>query len=265
MTRVGTDEFFPGFLSASLWLWPLQEAGSALSTHAAFPGREELSRLYAERVRAPELSLSFVAEPPTQGRRSAGRTAAARYDGAIALRRQVPTREGSWHDLLNALCFMTFPRAKRALHVRQYQLLRAREPAPGQPWPGARTREQDALTLLDEGGALVATNDADLYAALREQGSPEAAQACLRACAEGRARIVPFGHALMEHQVKWQVSPGGCARALLVDAPLRDDPVLLEAVDRALATLLSDPSELREPRAQAFRLVLPATPPGTGP
>ena len=41
-----------------------------------------------------------------------------RYDARIALERVVPTRARSWHDLLNALVWATFPRAKLALHAR---------------------------------------------------------------------------------------------------------------------------------------------------
>src|SRR6185369_15454776 len=69
------------------------------------------------------------------------------YDGRIALHAQVPTRAGSWHDLLNALCFATFPASKRALHARQANAMAPRLPKAAARLPSARTSEQDALTL----------------------------------------------------------------------------------------------------------------------
>lgn len=78
-------------------------------------------------------------------------------DGCYAdrcLRGAVPTRANNLHDLLNALVWARFPRAKRALCARHLRLARARERTPaGQQ--RLRTREQDAAAMLDEGGMLL--------------------------------------------------------------------------------------------------------------
>jgi len=68
------------------------------------------------------------------------------YDERIVKDREVSTRDGSWHDFLNALIWATFPLAKMALHRRQHGLV-----VPGAPH---RTPEGDALAMLDEGGVL---------------------------------------------------------------------------------------------------------------
>ena len=67
----------------------------------------------------------------------------------------------------------TFPRAKTALHRRQHALMRAWIPPGATALPGARTREQDGLAVLDEGGIL-----------LLRSGEQEVA--------------LPFGHGYME-------------------------------------------------------------------
>jgi hypothetical protein len=69
------------------------------------------------------------------------------YDTRIVLDGVVPTRAGSWHDLLNACVWATFPKTKLAIHRRQHALV-----VPGAP---RRTPEQDAIAMVDEGGILL--------------------------------------------------------------------------------------------------------------
>jgi len=91
----------------------------------------------------------------TKPRRARGlKRASARYDARI-VNGEVPTRPRSWHDFLNALVWATFPRSKRALHSRQASAIAAQLDTHTSALPNARTREQDALALLDEGGIVV--------------------------------------------------------------------------------------------------------------
>ena len=72
---------------------------------------------------------------------------------------QVQTRAGSLHDLFNALAWLAFPKTKaliNALHAEDI-------PREG----GRRGRRRDLLTLLDEGGAIVHCDDAELLALVR--------------------------------------------------------------------------------------------------
>jgi hypothetical protein len=73
-----------------------------------------------------------------------------RYEPRIYEHGEVQTRENSWHDLFNALVWMRFPKAKAAInarHIEQQKLhgLRA-----------TRSAVQDAMTLFDESGVIVA-------------------------------------------------------------------------------------------------------------
>lgn len=127
------------------------------------------------------------------------------YDARIVNEGVVPTREGSWHDLMNALVWATFPRAKKALHTRQHGLVRVAQPGESL----RRPRELDALALLDEGGVAV-TKDG--------------------------ARIV-FGHAIYEGYVLGWPAPVTAA----FDAGCED----VDAAIVARIETLSGPTELR--------------------
>jgi len=76
-------------------------------------------------------------------------------DGSYAdccANKRVPTRRDNLHDLLNALTWARFPRAKHALCVRQLRLARERGVVDGLR---VRNREQDACAMIDEGGMVL--------------------------------------------------------------------------------------------------------------
>ncbi len=98
------------------------------------------------------------------------------------------TRPESLHDLFNAFAWLAFPRTKaalNALHVREIP----RE-------NGRRGRLRDLLTVLDEGGAIVACEDAGLMRLVRELRWKELfwdGRAAL-----GAMRVAVLGHAVLE-------------------------------------------------------------------
>jgi Protein of unknown function (DUF3025) len=241
-----------GFLERSALLGPLRELARPLLAGASWPTLEAYSA-FAEaerRTRAPELAEVRFA-PPVRRQRSSPIELGQLYDGRIALFGEVPCVGSSYHDFLNVLAWAAFPRAKRALHARQYRALTAWLPAAAARLPNRRTREQDALALFDEGGSVLVVTP-ELGARLAQSETP-------RPLSEEReARIVLFGHAIMEH-VCFESTPVSSAGLLLhAEAPLPDGLELLEWVDRAIAARLSDPRELAEPN---FDRVLSIQPP----
>ena len=84
-----------------------------------FPSLEDLNRMLA--VHQPSVAsgckLSFVAQ-------GAGRLAfESQYEPRCYLTGEVQTRQDNWHDLLNALVWLTYPNAKAAINVRHFQAL----------------------------------------------------------------------------------------------------------------------------------------------
>ncbi|HEX2678755.1 MAG TPA: DUF3025 domain-containing protein, partial [Polyangiales bacterium] len=216
---------------------------------ADWPTARDLDALYAERAaRAGAPALRFAENVRKEDKRDAGRVVLdALYDGRIAQRGEVPTRERDWHDFFNALCFATFPRAKHALHTRQYRALAARVKPEDKRLPNARTPEQDALTLFDEGGAVIAAQPSTC-AELAAATEADRLSRLLQLMAAGRARVVPFGHALFEHLVEGLRCPGGCTQTLALPELPAGDEALLDAVDAALASALQDAARFLSPR-----------------
>jgi hypothetical protein len=244
--RVGWD---PHFAQRSPWFWPLAAAAELLRECCDWPLRDELDAMYrALCASGGNPALRFADNVRRQDKHGAGPLRLERlYDGRIAACNEVPTRERDWHDLFNALCFATFPRAKLALHRRQYAILQERVPAGSSRLPATRTREQDALTLLDEGGAVIA---AEPDAGIALESSDTAARSAALQAALGcrRARVVPFGHALFEHLVEGLRCPGGFTHVVELPSIAVPDSQLLASVDERLARALGDRTLFGSPR-----------------
>jgi hypothetical protein len=221
----------PSFVARSPLFWPLEGAASTLrrtcaNGELAFPPPETIDRALGARA-----GVRFERQRPVTRRRRGPRDPSSMYDARIKAG-CVPTRPGSWHDLMNALVWATFPRAKRALHERQHALV-----VPAAPGESARRpRELDTLALLDEGGAVVIgrlplDDEEALVAALDDR----------------TATVLVFGHAVYEGIVLGRPEP------LMSVVCVEGDPTstpegLVARADDALARVVGDPARLREPR-----------------
>jgi len=247
MPRSG-ETWDPRRLTVRPALEPLAELLAELGELSDFPTPEALGAWVdqSRQARAPELApLHFSAPKPKPRRHKRGAVEVGElYDGWIAEKRQVPCLPKSYHDLFNALMFKAFPRSKRALHARQYEALSGWA-EPGAPrLPGRRTREQDALTLFDEGGSVVLCPTS--LAARFHEGETLGLEAGVR--------VVVFGHALLEHLSDGQVGLRSTARVLWVDEVPAVGAELLDLADGFVARLLADPERFRAPDADAVAL-----------
>jgi len=175
--------------------------------------------------------IRFVAAEPAADPAGARRGPAAdrpAYEQRVSGRGEVPTRlapPGDRHDLLNALAWIEFPRAKariNALHAA----------AGGGGTAAARGPLRDALTLFDENGAVWLTTDASLTEALRrfDWRTLFVERRAVLAAAVG---VRVFGHALLEKLD----APYKAITAHAWPLPLPPDAPS-DAVDRALADSL---------------------------
>lgn len=256
--RTGWD---PHFLQRSPWLWPLAHAVGALPVAAHFPQLATLDALYQALPRPqPAPPLCFQADQ----RRKRTRTPVPfcqRYDSRIVEAAEVPTRPNNWHDTLNALCFATWPNAKLALHRRQYDAARDRFSVHAPQ----RSREEDTLTLFDEGGILIATRTAASKAA--QAALQGGLNDLLRLERQRQLRIVPFGHALFEHLIEGLPCPEGASLILELDTLPHAPQMLHGAIDAQLARLFQDKRHFRSPQ-ETTGLQLgapPAAPPPSDP
>lgn len=221
-----------------------------LRVHAArlrtphWPTLDDLQRALAER-RPPVVARSGAPISFVPQERRAG-LFEDRYEPRIYLEGEVQVRERDWHDLLNALVWLAFPRAKAALNARHYHALLAQRAA------GALNRGpvQDAMTLFDEGGIIVAARDSELLRRI-ERFEWKALFWHNRARVVADMRFYLFGHALYEKALN--PFTGITARCLLfeVDAGLLGAPLEVQlahcdalAASRLEDTALRSPNEL---------------------
>jgi hypothetical protein len=161
------------------------------------------------------------------------------YEAGILAGGAVPSRERNWHDLLNALTWLAFPRAKAALNAVQCGEL-------GQTRGAVRGPIADAATLFDESGLLLVASTGDLAELLAARHWHEAFVARRRTWQNVRAYA--FGHALLEKLLApW---PGITAKCLFLRLDTLPEHGLPAAwLDTALAEVwragrVSRPAEL---------------------
>ena len=228
----------PDFAERAPMFEPLRAAARELRT-PFWPGCDDLNRI-VELQREPILTadgkpLRFVEQPLRQA------AFEDKYEPRIFLRGEVQLRSCNWHDLLNALVWLTFPRAKAALNGRHYSELE-RQQASGAPNRGPA---QDALTLFDEGGVIVAVAEPALGELLRGfewkelfwRRRPEVVRSM---------RFCLFGHALYEKALAPFVGVTG--RGVILDVaedffamPLAQQ---LAELDARVAGHIGDPARL---------------------
>lgn len=180
---------------------------------ADWPTLRRLDSLAAARglVNAAGLPVHFAAQHVRCGQWD--------YEAGILADGAVPSREGNWHDLLNALTWLAFPRAKAALNALQCgELGKRREVARGreltQRREVARGPLSDAATLFDESGLLLLGRDDELAGLLAARRWREAF--VTRRQAWQSVRVYVFGHAVLEKLLApW---PGITAKCLFLRA-----------------------------------------------
>jgi hypothetical protein len=179
---------------------------------ASWPDREHLNVL----ARSQPLAVNVWGAPITFCPPAAQQRSAVGYEQRIAREGAVEHREGNWHDLLNALVWMTFPRTKSAVNCRHVEEIERQPDA-------RRSRARDALTQLDEDGLIVVSESAELLDLLRGFRWRELFWD-RRAQVVAHVRWFVVGHAQYEKLLQpyvgitakaltFEVEPGFCERA----------------------------------------------------
>ena len=175
-----------------------------------------LEALTLERLNAYACALH--AERPVSERGCAIRFVAARqrtpalgYEKRIHENGEVVTRTGNAHDLFNALCWLAFPRVKRACNAMHVRYGTGRDASQRGP-------VRDAVTLFDESG-VIALSASSALAELLELRQWRALFAERRNEALRDLRFFVCGHALYE---KLQRPYAGITARMIVVPVSRD-------------------------------------------
>lgn len=218
-------------------------------THAVFDPVRRALQVALNRGRCPEPDeLNQVAESLGVRMRTAsgqavrfipaGETGRG-YELSVFETGRVATREGNWHDLFNALAWMSFPRTKAALNALHAAAI------PGEA--GRRGRMRDLLTLFDEGGAIIALRDASLEVLVRGFDWRELFWE-RRADLLRDMRILVAGHAVLEMARRpW---PGITCKVLFMPVPeaeVMEGDALTRMADAYAANWLRERAALATP------------------
>jgi hypothetical protein len=223
-------------------LAPLQPALARLETNK-FPTLHDLNNLLDKAQ--PPISvqpghpLRFV--PQAQGRMGFE----SQYEPRCYLTGEVQTRPENWHDLFNALVWLTFPKAKAAINARHYQALSAKHDSSN----SQRGKVRDTATLLDESGVIVVCANAVLAELLRTFQWKELFWQC-RAQVRAEMGFYILGHGLYEKAVQPYVGMTGQGLILNVPADFFSWTlsIQLSYLDEQVAEYLQHPDHCLNPR-----------------
>ena len=159
------------------------------------------------------------------------------YEQRIAEHGEIATREGNWHDLLNALVWLRYPALKQVLNQRQMAEI-------ARIGPKLRSRAQCAMTHFDEGGVMVEVRDPTLLTLWDAHDWYGLFWRQRQAWLDGSIQLELFGHALLEHALSPDKLLVGKA---LVFASNADAGRMSARCAEAIVSgrLLHDPLELR--------------------
>lgn len=232
------DLWNTGWLTASEMFAPLRTAGANLP-EIGWPDPAVLNALAEDRgriVNARGQQLRFVEQDRKAESFEAG------FEARAYLRGEVQVRPVDWHDLFNALAWMTFPTAKAVINARHYASMAAGE-------TGQRPPLRDALTLFDEDGVVVLSSDPALLDLVRAFRWKELFWNRRAEVREGM-RFFLFGHALYQKALNPFIGMTG--KAILLDAPWEffGRPLRFQVADadRRLALRLLDASAIGKGR-----------------
>jgi hypothetical protein len=175
------------------------------------------------------------------------------YEQHIAETGEVETRPDNWHDLFNALTWITYPHSKARINAQHAAILAEG----GEVEARRRSPERDALTLFDEGGVIVASASPQLLRLVVDFEWKELFWN-RRAELQEKTRFFVFGHGCFEQALEPYI--GMVAKTVFV--PVSDFFFMsapesqLEEVDRLVAGHFASRARFASPKAMAPMPVL---------
>ena len=208
-----------------------------------FPSIQNLNALLAAQIPAITVNrgipLRFVAQ------RNGKLGFEEKYEQLCYLKGEVQTREHNWHDLLNALVWLTFPKTKAAINARHFKALTERVDAV----EGQRGAVRDMNTLFDESGVIVVCADEGLAVLLRGFLWKELFWQ-RRKQVKARMGFYLFGHGLYEKSLRPYIGLTGQGLLLTVEQEYFAWPLSkqLEHQDGLVADYMNAPEHCRSTR-----------------
>lgn len=201
-----------------------------------WPSLDALNGLIRDEANIRNARLRFIAAEEQLD------TSAAAYELGIALRGDIPTRP-NWHDLFNALAWISWLKTKCAISEMHARIIEAQSEAEKRQ----RSPARDVLTLFDESGAVILSESPAMLDAIRGFRWNEV---FLERRAEWGVTTTAllFGHALMEKMLDPHI--GVTAKCVLIDHPVAGISAseLRKQADSLLSVHFLDPANIRTSR-----------------
>ncbi|MDH5484210.1 MAG: DUF3025 domain-containing protein [Gammaproteobacteria bacterium] len=148
------------------------------------------------------------------------------YEPRIYLKKEIQTRTENWHDFFNAMIWLSFPATKSRLNERHYHAAIKRE------YGTNRSPLENAITLFDECGIIVISNNTKLLDMIRQHEWTKLF--CEnRQAFENELQCLVFGHAMYEKALTPYI--GMTCQALLIEHETL--PNNNQAIDKLVADL----------------------------
>lgn len=211
--------------------WPLKEAIGKL---ANWPTCQHLNNLKQqisnEVITHSGFPVRFISEGD-----AANDDFAQQYEARVFLTGAVATRPENWHDLFNALVWLTFPHTKAALNQIHFQVLTHAS----QHKSSGRGMLRDAATLFDESGVIVLSSQIRLIELLRQHEWKEVFW-WERNTVQTSLRFIIFGHALYEKALNPYIGMTGKSVFFQVEEAFLRQPLCAQqhAIDQWLVDFL---------------------------
>lgn len=244
MSELEKDLWLPNFLDKSPLYEPLSHVGAMLCNLEEWPSLTQLQRIIDSAL-APARSLSGAAiRLVPQGSKPSNFF--EKYEPRLYLNGELQVRTATWHDLFNVLVWATFPHTKAALNRRHFLAAEQRESDP--QLRQRRSRLEDALTIFDEGGLIIASSKPELCELIKQFEWKELfwhrRQDVLR-----HLKCFVFGHALYEKALEPYLGVSGKAVFVDVDESFMQltlqEQLLL--IDASTACYLNDEQQVQTP------------------
>ncbi len=228
-----------------------QRARQQFSTAPFDSLRDPLARLIGDaewpgiaRLNACAAGIRNYRDQPIRFVANEDAAAAPHYETRIAESGEIATRE-NWHDFFNAMSWLSFPKAKSAISEMHARLLSAH----GERELRARSTPRDVLTLFDEGGIIVTSNDETLLDLIRHFEWKTLfvdRRAEVIAC----MRFYLFGHSMLEKALDPYI--GVTAKAILFlvndDFVAANHAAQMRHIDQRTAAWLMEENNLSSPK-----------------
>ena len=232
------DYWNTDWLNRSGMFAPLRAAAGNLP-QIGWPDPETLNALAdgaGRVVNAQGLRVRFVAQAAKSKAFGQG------FEQRAFLKGEVQMRPLDWHDLFNALAWMTFPTTKAVINARHYESLSEAQSV-------NRAPVRDALTLFDEEGVVVVSSDAGLLELVSGFRWKELFWKRRDEVRE-RMSFMLFGHALYHKALDPFIGMTGKALLLNVPAEFMQLPLNAQVAqaDRLLAACMWDRTRMTHGR-----------------